>query len=367
MARVLEAERPPAWHGWLDRVVVARGRNRTVRPLMGVVAGLAVCYGVSAALGGNQVVSATWYIPVILYGAARFRYAGGLFTALAAMLLSGPLNANPTTRDPFTLWASRGVVFVIVGVVTSALFDRIVAGKQRELDLAEQERDLAVRQAAVIATVSHEFRTPLTVITGVARTLEVHEMVTPEAVPLLEGLDNAARRLTDLVNTIGAVLDGAESDTFVRFEAVFLREILTHVLLNLGTRDPKHRVTFDVDPEAEIFVSDRELLSQLLRHIVENAVKFSPPDVVVEARFTRSEGKLRASVLDRGPGINENILASVDPFTQGDSSSTRANQGIGLGLFAAKRIAVALGGSITFLPRPGGGTEVVLEIDAPDP
>ncbi len=55
-------------------------------------------------------------------------------------------------------------MFVLVGVVTAALIDRIAADRARELELAEQERDFAVRQAAVIATVSHEFRTPLTVI-----------------------------------------------------------------------------------------------------------------------------------------------------------------------------------------------------------
>ena len=327
MSRVLEEQPPPAWYAWLDRMVVPPRVRGSLRPTVAIVIGLGLCYGVSAALGGNRVVSTTWYIPIILFGAARFRYAGGLLTACAATLLSGPLRMGSTTPDPPVLWLGRGVVFAIVGVVTSGLIERIVAGKQRELELAEQERDLAVRQAAVIATVSHEFRTPLTVITGVARTLDVHEMVTPEGIPLLEGLGSAAQRLTDLVNTIGAVLDGADSDTFVRLETVFLRDVLTHVLLTLGTRDPKSRVVFDVAPEAEIFVSDRELLSQLLRHIVDNAVKFSPPEKSVEVRFDRSDGRLRAIALDRGPGISDDVLASVDPFTQGDSSSTRANQG----------------------------------------
>ena len=120
MARVLEAQQPPVWHDWLDRVVVPRKVSRSLRPMAGIVAGFGLCYGVFAALGGSQVVSTTWYIPIILFGAARFRYAGALLTALAATLLSGPLRVGSTAADPPVLWIGRGVVFAIVGVVTSA-------------------------------------------------------------------------------------------------------------------------------------------------------------------------------------------------------------------------------------------------------
>ena len=259
MSRVLEERPAPAWFAWLDRMVVPRNVHHSLRPAVGIIAGLGLCYALTAALGSNRVVSTTWYIPVILFGAARFRYAGGLLTAFTATILSGPLREGSVAANPPILWIGRGVVFTIVGVVTSGLIERIVASKQRELELAEQERDLAIRQAAVIATVSHEFRTPLTVISGVARTLEMHDMVSPDGIPLLEGLGSASRRLTDLVNTIGAVLDGTESDTFVRRETVLLRDVLTHVLLTSAARDPKSRIAFDVRPEAEIFVSDREL------------------------------------------------------------------------------------------------------------
>ena len=170
----------------------------------------------------------------------------------------------------------RGLVFLFVGLVTAASIGRILAGRERELELAEQERDLAVRQAAVIATVSHEFRTPLTVITGVARTLEVHRMVSADGVPLLSGLMDASRRLTDLVNTVSAVMDGSTDETFIRLEPVVLRDMMDHVLDHLGVRDPRNRVSIHVDANAEIFISDRELLNQLLRHVLENAVKFSP-------------------------------------------------------------------------------------------
>ena len=248
-----------------------------------VCAGFALCYTATAVFG-SQSVSTTLYVPFILVAAARFRFAGALFAAGVAMLLSGPMRPaiDAVTDQQASVWIGRGLVFALVGVVTASLIDRIVTDREREIELAEQERDFAVRQAAVIATVSHEFRTPLTVITGVARTLEVHGMVSGEGASLLTGLMDSARRLTDLVNTIGAVMDGSPDQKFVRLEPIVLRDVMDHVLDHLGVRDPRSRVSVAIDAHAEIFISDRELLGQLLRHVIENAVKFSAADQPVE-------------------------------------------------------------------------------------
>jgi signal transduction histidine kinase len=353
-------------HAWLDRVILARGRSASLLAVGAIALGLGVCYGLTMALGGTTVVSTAWYMPMILLAAARFRYPGAAISSAVATVLAGPLSSLGYAEAP-SLWLGRGFVFLIVGLVTAALFDQLAAGRERELELAELERDLAVRQAAVIATVSHEFRTPLTVITGVARTLETHGMVTAEGASLLGGLSDAARRLTDLVNTIGAVLDDAGNEAFVRPETVIMRDLLAHVVMTLGVRDAENRVTIRIAPEAEIFVSDRELLGQLLRHLVENAAKFSPRDEPVEIRADRQGQRLRVRILDRGPGIDGALIGSLDPFRQGDHSMTRTKQGLGLGLFAADRLASVLDGSIKFLDRDGGGTEVVVDVFAPVP
>ncbi len=363
----LEAQPARLWQAWLDRLLVSRGRGNAIRAVVEIGAGFALCFGLSWSLGGGKLVSSAWYLPMILIAAGRFRYTGAVLTAIVATALAGPMLHMATgSTERLSLWIGRGVVFLLVGLVTASLIEQLVAGKEREIRLAEQERDLAVRQAAVIATVSHEFRTPLTVITGVAHTLETHGMVSAEGVPLLEGLAGATRRLTDLVNAVGAVMDDASSGAFVRSETVVIRDVLTRVLLTLGVRDPKNRVSFEVEPEAELFTSDTELISQLLRHIVENAVKFSPPDQPVQVHLARNEGRLRVVVRDHGPGIDESVLRSSEPFAQGDSTMTRTHQGLGLGLFAAKRLATALDGSITFERCQGGGTRVTIEIAAPD-
>ena len=348
-------------------MVVPEPQRSTWLAVVIVCAGFLLCYTATAVFGSRSV-STTWYVLFVLVAAARFRYAGALVAAGIATLLSGPMRpaVDAVSDQQPAVWIGRGLVFALVGVVTAGLIDRIVSDRERELELAEQERDFAVRQAAVIATVSHEFRTPLTVITGVARTLEVHGMVSGEGASLLTGLIDAAQRLTDLVNTIGAVMDGSPDQKFVRLEAIVMRDVMDHVLDHLGVRDPRSRVSVAVDPNAEIFISDRELLGQLLRHVIENAVKFSAADQLVEIGIHREHGRLEVRVADRGPGIDETLLRSPLPFTQGDSSMTRTAQGLGLGLFAASRLAAVLDGTIRFEPRLGGGTEAIVEVAAPD-
>ncbi len=340
-----------------------------------IVLGLLLCYALTYRLGGAASVAPGWFALVVLPAAARFRYRGAFLTAIAAAILAGPLmplDVSAGTAQSPSVWIGRGLTFVVIGIVTAALVDRVQAARRRELDLARREvdlaneqRDLATRKAAVIATVSHEFRTPLTVISGVARTLEIHGMVSSEGSQLLTGLTGAAQRLTDLVTTVGAVME--HDDAFLRLEPIVMRELLDEIIDNLGVRDPHNRVTIMIDRHAELAVTDRQMLGQLLRHIIENAVKFSPDTEPVAISIEREERWLLVRVTDRGAGIEPGLLERTDPFVQGDGSTTRTSAGLGLGLFAASRLAEILGGKVELRPGLDGGTVADIRVEAPDP
>jgi len=110
-------------------------------------------------------------------------------------------------------------------------------------------------------------------------------------------------------------------------------------------------------------MSDPALLKPLLRHIIENALKFSPPGSAVDIAIARTSGEVEVRVRDRGPGIDPEFLErAFDPFTQGDQSTTRANRGLGIGLFAARKIAELLGGRVELRRHPGGGMEAILHL-----
>jgi signal transduction histidine kinase len=325
--------------------------------------------GLYLAGGAGHVPPHWFYLPIFL-AAVRFGIVGGMITALVSGIVTGPLIASDVAsgvRQAASDEIVRTVSFVVIGGFMGAVIGRLQRSLSDEAELAHREADLAAHKAAVIATVSHEFRSPITVIGGMARTLELQKMVLPEGVEFLKAIGDSTRRLTDLVNTVGAVMDGTGGETFVRHETVDLDQVLPAVVVNLGVRDAQSRVTIDVAPEARLMVSDPGLLSQLLRHLIENAVAFSPPDQPVEVTVQRSDERIRIHILDRGPGIDEAILGSSEPFVQGDQSSTRARGGLGLGLFAASKLAASLGGAVSFGQRSGGGTDALVEIEGPSP
>jgi signal transduction histidine kinase len=352
---------------WVDRILISTGRWHTTVVAGGLAVGLGAAYAITYALGGTRAFAATCFLIVVMVAAVRFGYIGAVLTGLAAAALVGPLMpldvSTGTVQQP-SMWISRGITLLLVGVFTSALIERVKAGQSRELAFAQKERDLAIGKAAVVTTVAHEFRSPLTVINGVARMLENEHAIPEEFEPLFQGLLDSTTRLIDLVATMGAVLDGGGGAVFLRTETLVTREILGAVVARVAARDANGRVQIEIDPDAEFVRTDPELVQQVLRHIVENALKFSRIDQPVEVSVSRNDQDVTFLVSDRGAGIDADLLSS-DPFTQGDQSITREQAGLGLGLFAAVRLAEMLGGSLTFDSRRGGGTTVRIRIASP--
>lgn len=354
---------------WLDKALVRSGQSHGVVVSMAVALLMAACFAAGYVAGGASYLTASWFcLPVVLAG-AHFRYRGALVAAFFATLLAGPLmplNVELGITQAPSLWVGRGAIFLLIGLLSAAASQRLRLSFERELGLAKAERDLAIRKAAVIESVSHEFRSPLAVIRGVTHALEKEGAVSDTARPMVAGLESASQRLVDLVTAVGAVLETEERATLVGHDIFSTVGLLTRVIDRLGVRDARSRVKVAVDRSSGACVCDAELLSQLLRHLIENAVKFS--DDLVEVDVVRpTSDTFTFTVSDRGPGIEPGSVAlASEPFAF-DAAVQAGRHGLGLGLFASTRIAEVLGGTLTFQPRPGGGTIVRLTIPATSP
>jgi signal transduction histidine kinase len=221
--------------------------------------------------------------------------------------------------------------------------------------------ELVADKAAVISTISHEFRTPLAVLLGSCRLLLHHQDWTEPGRSLLEGIGSSSRRLNDLVTAVLAVSEGPLRAEDPVLGPVSLPEVVGAVVT--GT-DPPGASRLQVEVGEALVLTAPAALETLLRQLVDNALKFSAPEEPVQITSrARGAHHLQVVVADRGPGIDPEFLPrAFQPFTQRDPSSTRACGGLGMGLFVAQRLAEYLGASLQLRPRPGGGTEALVTV-----
>jgi signal transduction histidine kinase len=310
--------------------------------------------------GGTRQFPPHWfYFPIIL-AAIRFRLKGATATALVCAFVAGPLLPaviSQGIQQSVNGQVSRGVYFVLMGVLMAAIIVRLEDSLAKETGLAKHEAELAAHQAAVVSTVSHEFRSPLSVLLGSSKLLSEVEWSGFERT-VVEGITASARRLNDLVATVLAVSEGPFTAKH-EVREIHLREICFNVQegLEYQVRERVH-----VDVNNVVLRTDPAILQALVRQLIDNALKFSPQDSTVEiGAWGSQEEHLYIGVSDRGSGIDQGFLPQAfGAFTQQDESATRAVGGLGIGLFVAHRLAQCLRAEVELRPRTGGGTEAVV-------
>ena len=223
------------------------------------------------------------------------------------------------------------------------------------LELAEAAREAALRakaeelRSALLSSVSHDLRTPLAAITGMATSLRDRADTRPaderEALDtIVEEAQRLSRILTNLLS-ITKVESGAEP----RRDWVPLEEIVGSALARLEQELADHPVTVAV-PDGVLAHVDPILVEQLLLNLLENAAKHTPSGTPIDVRVAREAGRAVLEIADRGPGVPAGARV-FDKFVRGRTGAP----GAGLGLAVCRGIAVAHHGGIDVASRDGGG------------
>jgi two-component system sensor histidine kinase KdpD len=241
---------------------------------------------------------------------------------------------------------------------------RLVASAER----TEAERRVERLRSALLTAVSHDLRTPLTTIKGVAE--ELRRGADRERAAVIESeadwLDALVGDLLDLSRIYsGAVQPLLAVNTVDDLVGAALRRA-SGVLRG-------HEVDVDV-PRSELLTGIFDL-SQTLRilvNLLDNAAKYSPPGSPIQLRARADEKWLTIDVLDRGPGVPDAERARIFESFYRPPGVPPDVRGHGLGLAIARGLAEAQGGSVRFTPRPGGGSIFSLElptapVPAPEP
>ncbi|MBP3480625.1 MAG: HAMP domain-containing protein [Clostridia bacterium] len=230
-------------------------------------------------------------------------------------------------------------------------------GRQIQNDFDEFERAERA-QREFVANVSHELKTPLTVIKSYSQTLRAMEVDRDTQKRFLATVDSEADRMAGIVGQL-LYLSKLEQQSAVR-EEIDLFKLCGDVADTLKIESDKKGLTVYITGGGSI-VSDRELIRTIIYNLLSNAVKYSLPGGEISVRVSGEEPPF-ITVHDNGQGIApEDIEHIFERFYRADKSRGRDTGGTGLGLAIAKESARIIGAELTVKSRKGQFTEFTLK------
>jgi len=232
-------------------------------------------------------------------------------------------------------------------------------GQVRELIKANAElQELDRLKSHFLSTLSHELRTPLTSLLGYLELFD-RGMLGPLAPPQREAVTVMRRSTETLAQQLNNLLYFQELRTRAfAFRPVRPLEALRPLLAGMQDRAQHAGVRFEVAAvEPAPIQLDAGAFEQLMRNLLDNALKFTPPGGWVRLTLHDEPSRVILRVEDSGPGMDKEHLEKIFlPFYQVDRSLARAHHGSGLGLAIVRHIAEAHGGQVTVKSAPGRGS-----------
>lgn len=276
------------------------------------------------------------------------------------LFFSGEASASPATEK-------TGLVCAIAAQAAIAIrnAERFACARQtaREELAAEAER----LKDEFVSMVSHELRTPLTAIKGCAKTLlRHHDRLEPQVRrQLLLDLNAESERLHHLVDNL-VDLARAEAGTLrMATEPTSVARVAHKLADALASRELEQEIVLSFPDNLPPVEADPLRLEHVLRNLLDNAIKHSPPGAAIEVRGEVRGGELVVSVTDAGPGIDlEHQERIFERFyrTRGAGIS-----GAGLGLTICRRLVEAMGGRIWVSSEPGHGATFAFTLPLAEP
>jgi signal transduction histidine kinase len=244
----------------------------------------------------------------------------------------------------------------------------LAAWAERELNLsAEIEAAVAEMRATFVRLVSHELRTPVTSIVGalelIGSGIAAGDDIEALASIAMEGAGEL-NRIVDGILEI-AELDARQHDLTLS-EIELPRFIEAAIESYAATARTVHAgMTVEAVPGLIVRTVPKPL-DRILRALLDNAQRFSPPDATIVIAVTATERDMvRISVIDQGPGIPaEHIPRLFQAFLQVDATDRRSHSGCGVSLAICYRLATAMGGRLGYAPADGGGSRFFLDLPA---
>lgn len=245
---------------------------------------------------------------------------------------------------------------------------RFELDKHRKL-LEESNRklvDLDQMKSRFFANISHELRTPVTLVLAPLETLLNNKEPLPiEVQKLLQMVHGNGLRLLKLINDLLDLVKLESGKMEVNRNPLRVDTLINIMAESVDNLAQENGIRLEtvVQEDMEPILADQDKLEKIMLNLVMNAIKFTPPGGQVEVWAGMEGDTLSLTVKDTGIGISEKNLDHIfDRFWQGDPASRREYQGTGLGLALVKELAELQGGSVSAKSQPGIGTTFTIRI-----
>jgi two-component system sensor histidine kinase KdpD len=276
----------------------------------------------------------------------------------------GTIGIKRATYAPPLEEAQRQVTRAMAADISQALLrTRLVADLQSERMANETER----LRSALLSSVSHDLRTPLSAIIGAAGSLDSYggSMDARDRHALLDTIRIEGERLDRYIQNLLDMTRLGHGDLALHRDWIGVDELIGSAIGRLQRYQPGTRFDVHVAGDAGVIWVHPALVEQALFNVLENAARFSPPEAAIVVEANRIGGdRLCIEVRDQGPGIPEDERARIfDMFYSVSRGDRSGRQGTGLGLAICRGMIGAHGGDVEALPNAGGGT--ILRITLP--
>ena len=233
----------------------------------------------------------------------------------------------------------------------------------QEAERAQLLRATERLERSLLNSISHDLRTPLSSIMGTLSSLRDEGNV-PGDESRRELIDLALEEAERMNRFVGNLLDITRLEAGVlkvKKELYDLQDLLGSCLASLESRLTGRKTRIQIPPDLPLIPMDSVLMAQVLVNLMENALKYSPPDGIIEVTGRRGENCVKIEVADQGPGVPQEHLGRIfNKFFR--FKRTEEVGGTGLGLAISKGIVEAHEGMIWAENRPEGGFKIVFTL-----
>ena len=286
-----------------------------------------------------------------IYFAAIFTFwnavfLGAVFTAVD-FIRRGVLVKRPVKKiQDFTQKITHGDFSARLKAIHIGEYNKIVEDLNK---MAEELSGIETLRTDFVANVSHELKTPLSVLQNYGSLLEEPNLPEEKRLEYAKSINRVTKHLSELITNI-LKLNKLEA------------EMLCECLIGFESEWDNKNLEIETDIEDDVYINtDPDMLIIVWNNLFSNALKFTPDGGKISVNMKKSGNNVTVSVSDTGCGMNEATMKHIfDKFYQGDTS--HSEKGNGLGLALVKRVIDILGGEITVESTPGVGSTFTVKL-----